>query len=831
MPPRPHTFYEFGPFRLDTVNARLLRDEQPIRLTPKVFNLLLVLVQNQGRMLERDELLNNIWSEAIVEESNLTQGISILRRSLGCGQNGQRYIETIPKRGYRFVAPVREFDYEEELIIQKHARAELVIEEDEPAPATTAAEAAVGAAAQTIEVTPVTGKTAASPATTALRTILAQRKILAAGTALLVLLAAAVAWRLSSNQRGKPDWREALQTSQLVGSKGERSGPLGTGKFSPDGAYIAYSVGRDVYVLSKGGRKTNYTEGQGYNWSPVWSPDGKRIAFLSDRGNQQAVWVIDRDEIAPNFFQALEGNAVSLCRWTPNDRLYFAADNNFYYLDLRTLQITQLTTFDPPKQAERYFDISPDERWIAFTDRRDDQYNVWYMAATGGDPVQVTHDKAYERTVAWHPDSERLIFSSGLDSRLRVYSENIVTKQREQITLKDEDCLVYDVACDGSPDKTRILLSGQKDESDLWSADIGTGEERQITSDIGMEFWPTASADSGRIAAQVIGGERSLWYFKRARIIAFSTKSKAAPTLIAEDGFNPEWSPDGQSVAFLRLTDQPDAATGEVRKINTLWVASASGGQERLLIGDAVYFGGQVNGLSFNLFLPKSICWAPDSRRLAYSSRKDGALNLWVVAADGTGDRKITNNTDPAVDLMGPIWSPDGTRITYFTEKWEKTARGVHLRAERQIWVTDLQLSTKVLHSEKPIRLLGWANSPGRLLFAVGKDELLSATTEVQIKEVAIADGVEKLIGLVKAAYLTNVFLSPDKKIIAYVGVSDGKDNLWTLPVGAGEAKQITRNINPHTYFSSLTWTADSRSVCYAKQERWQQLIAINNFN
>ncbi|MBV9926136.1 MAG: winged helix-turn-helix domain-containing protein [Acidobacteria bacterium] len=100
--------YEFGPFRLDPVERRLLRGGAPVTLTPKVFDILLLLVRNGGRALEKEEFMREIWPDSFVEEGNLNRQISTLRRALGDGLGGNRFIETIPKRGYRFVAGVRE---------------------------------------------------------------------------------------------------------------------------------------------------------------------------------------------------------------------------------------------------------------------------------------------------------------------------------------------------------------------------------------------------------------------------------------------------------------------------------------------------------------------------------------------------------------------------------------------------------------------------------------------------------------------------------------------------------------------------------------------------
>jgi DNA-binding winged helix-turn-helix (wHTH) protein/TolB-like protein len=103
----PRHCYEFGPFRLDPSERRLLRAGQVMPLTPKVFDTLLLFVENNNLLLTKDEMIGRLWPDSFVEESNLAQNVSMLRRALGEQPNGKPYIETVPKRGYRFTAEVR----------------------------------------------------------------------------------------------------------------------------------------------------------------------------------------------------------------------------------------------------------------------------------------------------------------------------------------------------------------------------------------------------------------------------------------------------------------------------------------------------------------------------------------------------------------------------------------------------------------------------------------------------------------------------------------------------------------------------------------------------
>jgi DNA-binding winged helix-turn-helix (wHTH) protein/TolB-like protein len=112
MPLETKLLYEFGRFRLDPGQHLLLREGKPISLSPKAFELLLVLIQSGGRLLTKDDLMQRLWPDSFVEEANLTVNISALRKSLGDSLDGQEFIETVPKHGYRFIAPVTEVQEE-----------------------------------------------------------------------------------------------------------------------------------------------------------------------------------------------------------------------------------------------------------------------------------------------------------------------------------------------------------------------------------------------------------------------------------------------------------------------------------------------------------------------------------------------------------------------------------------------------------------------------------------------------------------------------------------------------------------------------------------------
>ena len=126
--------YEFGPFTLDLKKRVLLRENQPVPLTPKAFETLVVLVQNKQQVVSKDDLMKSVWPDSFVEESNLSQNIFTLRKALGDSRH-KRYIVTIPGRGYQFSEDVRKLDshlvarQKDEVVIESQSRSRVVIEQ------------------------------------------------------------------------------------------------------------------------------------------------------------------------------------------------------------------------------------------------------------------------------------------------------------------------------------------------------------------------------------------------------------------------------------------------------------------------------------------------------------------------------------------------------------------------------------------------------------------------------------------------------------------------------------------------------------------------------
>ncbi len=229
------TFYEFGPFRLDPGERVLLRDDSPTSLPPKAFDLLVVMVERAGRLVTKEDLLNEVWQGTFVEEANLTYTVSLLRKALGDDAEPHAFIETVSKRGYRFKGPVTRGSHEEPAIESRARR----------------------------------------PA------------IWLFGSVAVMLLLAFASW-LAVHRRGEPDTSPPLLRLALTPPPGVT---VENAQISPDGQRVAF-IGREgdtgkVWALttrlwiqrldSTDASALPGTEGAS---SPFWAPDSQTIAFI-----------------------------------------------------------------------------------------------------------------------------------------------------------------------------------------------------------------------------------------------------------------------------------------------------------------------------------------------------------------------------------------------------------------------------------------------------------------------------------------------------------------------------------------------------------------------
>jgi len=224
-------FYEFGPFRLDTTERLLLRGGEAVALTPKLFDILLVLVSNCGHILEKEEVIKAVWPDTAVEEGSLTRNISTLRKALGENPANPQYIETIPWRGYRFVAPVRaSADVSTELVIEEHLRTRIIAEETE-----------TNGATETVIVV-AEASHAAPSALTVVRNWLRLHSVLAIGLVVVSLAAIAILSLSLRRQPGSHRGADGFSAYNVTLQKLTNTGNALGASLSPDGQFVVYNT-------------------------------------------------------------------------------------------------------------------------------------------------------------------------------------------------------------------------------------------------------------------------------------------------------------------------------------------------------------------------------------------------------------------------------------------------------------------------------------------------------------------------------------------------------------------------------------------------------------
>jgi len=247
--------YEFGPYRLDASQRLLTRAGEGVTLAPKTFKLLLILVESRGRVLTKKDLMSALWPDTFVEEANLPFQVSGLRKALG--DDGAQWIETLPKHGYRFKAPVTQID------------------RDKVSPGS------VDRSGSSVESPPAHRR---QP-----RQVLPW---LVAAMVTVVAMALAVPY---FRQAGKSS-ETAFTAVPLTSYPGNERQPT----FSPDGNQVAFSWDGpeqrnfDIYVKVIGAESPlRLTTDPALDSSPAWSPDGRSLAFLrSLPGEKAAVMLI-----------------------------------------------------------------------------------------------------------------------------------------------------------------------------------------------------------------------------------------------------------------------------------------------------------------------------------------------------------------------------------------------------------------------------------------------------------------------------------------------------------------------------------------------------------
>ncbi len=411
--------YEFGKFVLDPQERVLSLEGKPIHLTDKVFETLLLLVQQNGRLLTKDEMMASIWDESFVEESNLAKNISRLRKILNT--DGGQLIETLPRRGYRFLANVNEINGETSLLVHRQLRVKVskTIENGkEPKALNYPALLDSPVKKPRLKITWIIG-----------------------GFTVLLLTGIFFIYNFPiSNKPAKSDG-----PTNLTNNLEDDDLPA----WSPDGSKVAFTSNRDgmgeIYVMSSDGSGvTRLTFTSAREGAATWSPDGKKIAFDSERDGNTEIYIMDADgskqsrltfnptsDVGPVSFSP-DGKRIAFARNAAGGLAVFNYD--IYTMNADGSDVKQLTT-DPGYDAEPMW--SPDGSRILFITDRLTNFEIFSIDPDGSGDMNVSNSPGHDGAIGYTPNGQQIFCRSDTPDKLlhnQIYLINLDGTHRRQIT-------------------------------------------------------------------------------------------------------------------------------------------------------------------------------------------------------------------------------------------------------------------------------------------------------------------------------------------------------------------------------------------------------------
>jgi Tol biopolymer transport system component len=642
----------FATFEVDLQSGELRRQGRKIKLQEQPFQVLALLLERPGELVTREELRSKLWpADTFVDfDHSLNAAIKRLRDSLGESAEAPVFIETLPRRGYRFVAHV---------------------EKDSEPPATSNV-----------------GKPL-------FQRIQQKKTWIACGLITLFLLFGIAIWRLSRRTTEQP------MISGEVALLSALPGPHGYPAFSPDGnqvAFIIHGQGTGIYTTLVGGEKPLQLTSNGGDSSPTWSPDGRYIAFtrFSPGG-------LSPGQLSICVMPALGGTVRTLyafsytpphtagewVNWSPTGGvLAFTKDNRIQLLSVSDSPLRPLTS--PPDRNYDYApSFSPDGLKVAFVrgslENGPADADLFVVPAGGGEIKRLTFDSSFiEGPAAWTPDGAEIVFSSSRKgfqnlwripssggtphpvtgvmnashpsisrNRSLVYWQQLANDNIWRLSLKNEThsqgLAAPIVAARGinwrptfSSDGKRIAFeSDRSGYSEIWACDSEGSNCEQLTSLKGSAEAPRWSPDGRYIAFEFRGQGHSEIY-----VAAVPGQPRPISTLPGSSGFPrdsggvhvPSWSRDGQWIYFASA-----AATGH----SDLWKVLAKGGSPIQVTRNGGFLAAESR----------------DGHFLYYS--KYDAPGIWRMPLQSDGEE--TQILDQPIDPFGWALSGNGIGIYFIS--------------------------------------------------------------------------------------------------------------------------------------------------------------------
>jgi Tol biopolymer transport system component/DNA-binding winged helix-turn-helix (wHTH) protein len=619
---------EFGSFQLDPDRRELRRDGKPFAVQAKLFDTLVLLAENRDRVVEKQELLDSVWPDVHVAESTLFQTISALRKLLGSGTaNGDRYIATVPGRGYRFVAPAKPTLSSQvpRSTLDKNGTAGHRAEIVRPAQGSTPGSAPELTAPEPSKIR-IENVERPPPAPTrgeSLKPRAHPWRKTAAGLAVVLVMIVGVAFWISSEST--PAEPANLRITRLTSLEGLEWQP----GWSPDGRSFAYAGAAfgsaDIFVsATAGGDPLRRTFDPADDLHPRWSPDGRYIAFLSDRGTGASVYVVspydgpERKLAETNLHRDVALlSGLGAQPWSPDsDNLLFPrrhADGGIavWKIELSSGLETQIT-YPPPGTEDRDASWSFSGERIAFRGERDGKVGIW-IADPGGQVQKLAADSG--DWPAWAPDDRSLYVSSARNGPKNIWRVELDSGAWYQVTRGAGQDMFPSIAASGA-----LAYSSFSHTLHIHRTYLSNGKSERLIGGAGRHLQASVSPHGTRIVYQSgRTGSPEIW------VLDVGTGEERQLTFHPGAGTRPDWSPDGKEVVFLSRRD------GAWR----LWVVDAQGGAPRRLSSNSIPIFDMRTATIEGNAEPR---WAPDGSRIGYIAPTEQGFAVWLASLDGKAE-------------------------------------------------------------------------------------------------------------------------------------------------------------------------------------------------
>lgn len=718
--------YRFADVEIDAEGFRVTKAGAPVRLEPKALELLLFLAARPHRLVTKADIQDALWKGTFVTENALTRLVAQIRKALGDDAREPRYIETVPTRGYRFVAP-----------LEPGA--------DLPSPP-------VGVAAG--ESPPAGGAEK--------RRGRGGRRVAAGAVVLAAVALVVLALRVLSEGRHETNAGRRASTQGLERQVSTSSGLNVFPCFSPDGASLAFATLRGASMeivvrgLARGAREVAITRDGGQNVEPAFSPDGRLLAYHSVV--KGGIWVVPALGGVPRQIVTWGSSPA----WSPDGRtLAFqgqpwvgSSQNGWNAGEGSTLwtvpaqggkprRLTTIEEVGPGGHGRP--DWSPDGRRIVFVAGP----RVLSVRADGTD-LRRTSGHVWVTDAIWGPDGRTQIWCGVRQANWFVWRVPVDPASGERTGEPAVLAAGGDTASAWrqpalSRDGRTLAYATLRTRSEILGVRVGgdhppRSEPAPLVKGIaGRKFLPTFSPDGRRLAFVTVrpGEGRALWAVDLA---------SGEPRLLAEQpGLQPAgaWLPDSRRLGFLVrdpdgavlwtvdvesgervrrravdpslwwLTLSPDGTTlvahGARNGVLNVWESGFAGGGFRAVTDDRSGAGWPTwspDGMSLAVELmrhgttqvgvmpagggpvreltsARGQSWphsfSPDGREVVFAGQREGLWNVYRVGVDGGSEERITAYASPAVYVRYPSWSPRGDLIAY--EYAETTSA---------VWTTEL---------------------------------------------------------------------------------------------------------------------------------------------